>query len=85
MQKSNKSRLLEVMSIVFNEKINNLNEKISMNNFDKWDSLKHLNLLVALEEEFKIRFDISQADKMADFKSIIKYINKKEKNYVEIS
>ena len=67
------------MSIIFNEKNKNLNENISMLNYEKWDSLKNLNLLLALEEEFKIKFSSMQTTKMLDFKSVLKYINKNTK------
>ena len=79
MKKNNKSRLLKIMSIIFNEKNKNLNENISMLNYEKWDSLKNLNLLLALEEEFKIKFSSMQTTKMLDFKSVLKYINKNTK------
>ena len=79
MKKSNKSRLLKIMSIIFNESNKKLNENISMLNYEKWDSLKNLNLLLALEEEFKIKFSSIQTTKMLDFKSVLKYINKNTK------
>ena len=82
MKKNNKSRLLKIMSIIFNEKNKNLNENISMLNYEKWDSLKNLNLLLALEEEFKIKFSSMQTTKMLDFKSVLKYINKKYKKKI---
>ena len=50
-----------------------------MLNYEKWDSLKNLNLLLALEEEFKIKFSSIQTTKMLDFKSVLKYINKNTK------
>ena len=28
-----------------------------MNNVDKWDSLKQMQIIVAIEDEFKIRFN----------------------------
>tara|TARA_B100001123_G_C15329262_1_gene1030682 strand:- start:1210 stop:1455 length:246 start_codon:yes stop_codon:yes gene_type:complete len=79
MKNSNKSRLLKIMSIIFNESNKKLNENISMLNYEKWDSLKNLNLLLALEEEFKIKFSSIQTTKMLDFKSVLKYINKNTK------
>ena len=79
MKNSNKSRLLKIMSIIFNESSKKLNENISMLNYEKWDSLKNLNLLLALEEEFKIKFSSMQTTKMLDFKSVLKYINKNTK------
>ena len=76
MNNSIRSKLLEIMSIVFNDNINNLNENISMNNYKKWDSLAHLNLIFALEEEFEIKLDDFQTINMNDFKSIFQNIKK---------
>lgn len=38
---------------------------------NRWNSLKHIELLVALEREFDLRFDGSDATEMNSIKSII--------------
>ena len=50
-------RVKKVMSDVFNIDIESINNESSPDNIENWDSLKHMNLIVALEEEFEIEFD----------------------------
>ena len=47
-------------------KIKNL-KKLQIKSIKEWDSIGNLNLLLAIEKEFKIRFSI---DEMAEIKSI---------------
>ena len=58
-------RIKQVMSNVFNLDINSINSMSSPDNIENWDSLKHMNLVIALEEEFKVEFDDEEiADSM---------------------
>jgi acyl carrier protein len=50
-------RIKQVMSDVFNIDINSINDTSSPDNIENWDSLKHMNLIIALEEEFGVIFD----------------------------
>ena len=45
------------MSDVLNIDVSLINNESSPDNIENWDSLKHMNLIVALEEEFEIEFD----------------------------
>ena len=42
-------RIKQVMSNVFNLDINSINSMSSPDNIENWDSLKHMNLIVALD------------------------------------
>ena len=44
-------KLTEVFSLVFGKDFSE-DENISMENFEDWGSLKHIELIVAIEEEF---------------------------------
>lgn len=44
-------KLTEVFSLVFGKDFSE-DENISMENFEEWGSLKHIELIVAIEEEF---------------------------------
>ena len=48
-------------------------------NEEKWDSLAHVNLIVALESELKIRFKPNEIEKMNSDKNIVILTNKKRK------
>ena len=52
------------------------NEDTSQNNCGKWDSLHHLNIIVALEETFDIYFEPEDIAKIKSIKDIEKTILK---------
>lgn len=49
-------RIIGVMAVVFEINANVINSDVSPITLERWDSLKHMNLIAALEEEFSIRF-----------------------------
>ena len=49
-------RIKKVMSDVFDIDIESINNDSSPDNIENWDSLKHMDLIVTLEEEFGIEF-----------------------------
>jgi acyl carrier protein len=51
-----KNRIIKVMANVFNIDANIITYDSSPDNIETWDSLKHMNLIVALEEEFCVEF-----------------------------
>ena len=51
------SRIKEVMSAVFEINLEDINDNTSPDTIDIWDSLRHMNLVAALEEEFSIEFN----------------------------
>ncbi len=78
MKKKNISkRLKKILKLVF--KINkNLNEKnLDQNKIKNWDSLNHLNLLSAIQDEFSLKFKDEDLEKITNFKNILKIIKKR--------
>lgn len=63
-------RIKNIMSIVLEVSINEINNNSSNENIVSWDSLKHINLILALEEEFEIEFSEELIPGMVDFSSI---------------
>jgi acyl carrier protein len=62
------------MSAVFEIPIEEINEDTSPDNVGSWDSLKHMNLVVALEEEYDIEFieeEIVEMMNLSQIKSIV--------------
>ena len=49
-------RIKNVMSAVFEISIEEINDESSPDTIELWDSLRHLNLVIALEEEFNVQF-----------------------------
>ena len=54
-----------------------ITENTSIENVEKWDSLQHLNLVIALEEEFKIKFDDREMPELTSFSAIRESLIKK--------
>lgn len=54
------SRIKQVMSNVLNISVDSIKNSSSPDNIESWDSLKHMNLIIALEEEFEIQFNDSE-------------------------
>ena len=68
-------RIKDVMSAVFEISTDKINDKSSPDTVQSWDSLKHMILIIALEEEFEIIFsddDIVNILSFDSFRSIIK-------------
>ena len=43
--------------------------------YKNWDSLKHMNLILALEDEFNLKFKNSEITQMNNFVSILKILS----------
>jgi acyl carrier protein len=63
-------RIKKVMSSVLSVPESAINEKTSPDTVGTWDSLKHMNLVVALEEEFGIQFDDQEMGELLNYQLI---------------
>ena len=70
MTKSIESSIREIMGVVFKVDVAEITNDLYAVNFERWDSLAHMNLLVALEEEFDIRFPDEMLDDLVSVKLI---------------
>jgi|TARA_B110000967_G_C18301655_1_gene278615 acyl carrier protein len=61
---------------MFNEKITNF-ENLEFNKTQKWDSLKHIQLILALEKEFSFKIKTSEIEKLNSYKKIVEELGKK--------
>jgi len=58
-------------------KLKNKNKllKINRKNFDKWDSLTHLQIIFLLEKNIKKKISIEKLNKVSSVKEIIRILN----------
>ena len=49
-------RIKKVMSAVFEIPVEQIKDDSSPDIIESWDSLKHMNMVVGLEEEFEVEF-----------------------------
>lgn len=69
------SRIKTIMSAVFEISIDEINDDSSIDNIENWDSLRHLNLILALEDEFEISLPDEEVGNMNNFKLIEIIVN----------
>lgn len=69
-----KERVFKVISQIMNVPINTVNENSSPSTIEEWDSLKHMNLILALEEEFGVQFTDEQIVDMVSVEKILQAI-----------
>jgi len=48
-------------------------ENLEFNKSKNWDSLKHIQLIVSLEKELKVKIKTSEVEKLTSYKKIIDY------------
>ena len=58
--------------------IQEISDDISQQNCGAWDSLKHLNLIVELEEEFDVSFEPEDIAEMKNLDIILKKIQQRK-------
>ena len=73
-------RIKKVMSAVFGVAASEINEETSTDTLEKWDSLKHMALVISLEEEFGVRFSDEEIVRITDFPAIRDLVRDKSGN-----
>lgn len=71
-------RIKRVMASIFKCDVAAIDENASPDTIEKWDSLGHMNLVVALEEEFGIKFSEDETMEMMNYKLIREIIKGKQ-------
>jgi acyl carrier protein len=70
-----KTKIKQVMSAVFEIPLESIAEDASSDNIENWDSLRHLNLILALEEEFGVSIPDEEVGNLVNYKLIQLVIN----------
>lgn len=63
-------RLKKVFSNVFDIPVGNIDDNLSPDTVDEWDSLNHTNLVIALEQEFGVTFSPDEIIEMMNVELI---------------
>ena len=67
-------RLNEVFRDVFGDDGISVNDGTTAADIEGWDSLRHITLLAAVEDEFDIEFSMGQTVKMKNVGEMVDYI-----------
>jgi acyl carrier protein len=73
------NKIKKIMSSLFSISTNEITNKTSFNSVKKWDSIKHLEFIIALEKEFQIKFDADEIPTLINFQiihsTVLAYLN----------
>lgn len=68
---NNQEKLKQILASVFNVGIDQITEDASPDSIENWDSLNHLNLVLALEEGFGVSFSEEQTVEILNYELIV--------------
>ncbi len=75
-----KVKLEQVFREVFDDDEIELSDEMTADDVDAWDSLTHIQLIVAVEEAFKCKFSTVEVMKLKNVGEFIKLIDRKTGN-----
>lgn len=70
-------RLNKVFRKVFDDESITVKAKTTANDIEDWDSLEHINLIAAVEREFKVKFSMKQVSSMKNVGEMVDIIEGK--------
>ena len=70
-------KLKEIFNTILNIKKNINYNKLEINKTKNWDSLKQLNLILLLEEEFSIKITPDEMQELTSYKTFLSFLNSK--------
>lgn len=70
-------RIKQIMADILDLDPNSIDGSTTKDNTASWDSLNHINLTLALEQEFSVLFDVSELEAMLSFDDISDILERK--------
>jgi acyl carrier protein len=64
-------RVKQIMSDVFGIEVSTIDDQTSKDLVATWDSMNHINLVLALEQEFSVSFEVNEIESMTSYGDII--------------
>jgi len=72
-----KEKLTEIFQEVFDDQSITLHEEMTADDVDAWDSLSHVNLMIAIELAFDIEFKQNEIQSFANVGELMQTIEEK--------
>jgi acyl carrier protein len=72
-----RSRMTRTFRDVFGEPDLVISDGMTAEDVDQWDSLSHINLIVALEREFRVKFTTGEVTKLKNVGDLVALIQSK--------
>jgi acyl carrier protein len=70
-------RLEKLVAEILMMKKSDVTDGLSINTAEEWDSLRHMELIVGIEEEFGIKLSTEEIISMVNIKKIKRILNKR--------
>jgi acyl carrier protein len=64
-------RVRQVMADILALDAARIDDSTSTDSVERWDSANHINLVLALEEEFGVSFDVAEIEAMTSFAKLL--------------
>ncbi|MDR1447813.1 MAG: acyl carrier protein [Candidatus Ancillula sp.] len=74
------NKLQDIFRDVFDDDEIEINQDMTANDLEDWDSLMHIQLLVAAEEKFSIKFSTAEVLNLKNVGDFVALIDKKLEN-----
>lgn len=71
------AKLNEIFRDVFDDESITVNDNTTANDIEDWDSLEHINLVVAIENCFKIKFNMGEVAVLKNVGEMVDLISAK--------
>tara|TARA_B100001939_G_C16906559_1_gene602622 strand:- start:73 stop:300 length:228 start_codon:yes stop_codon:yes gene_type:complete len=73
----NEQELIKIISEVIEVDAGELSLETEMGDFEKWDSIGHMSIILAIESQTNIRFNEFEFEEMTSIESMLELINLK--------
>jgi acyl carrier protein len=77
MDRESLGRVRQILADIFNVGLERLEADSSPDTIENWDSVNHINMVIALEQEFGVEFAPEEIERLLTFHAICELINSK--------
>ncbi len=67
---SSESKLKQIFADIFGVDSSSVGENSSVDTIEKWDSFNHMKLVLALEEQYNVKFQTNQTIEMLSYPQV---------------
>jgi len=72
-----RQKVVEILASVLNKSVDDISTVDNFTDIEDWDSLNHLKVVLAIEEEIGIKFDIQEVMEVISISSAVNFIQNK--------
>lgn len=75
---STQKRITHIVATIFHVPADTITPETSPQTVPAWDSVEHLNMILALEQEFRVTFEPEEIEQLTSVAAIDQVISKKQ-------